>query len=278
MLENTLPTTPGALLGYTRRGPFYLMAGGSEGAPEPGPAGDQPQNAPQPPAPTPPAEPGPAPDAERVNPDARRVDELPSWGQKLIKDLRKESGDYRAQLKAAQDAADAAAKAQGPSADEVMQQAQQDFAKKIGKALGLIQDEEKPVDPKVLIDQLTTEKDQTAKERDAERELHRRALVELAVHRQSTKAGADPDALLDSRSFLRNIKEFDPNADDFAEKLTEVITKAVEDNPKFKAASLAGPPAKSGGEFTGGPGGRSSDPEQMNVDDFRARRKKPSSS
>ncbi|WP_345486038.1 hypothetical protein, partial [Planotetraspora phitsanulokensis] len=153
--------------------------------------------------------------------------------------------------------------------------AQADFAQKIGKALGLISDEEeKPVDPQTVIDTLTSERDTTAKERDSEKERHRRALIELAVHRASTKAGADPDALLDSRSFVKSVREMNPDDENFSTQLSDAIALAMENNPKFQAATQAGPPARSGGEFAGGPGGRASSPTETTVDEFRAQRKK----
>ncbi|WP_433235511.1 hypothetical protein ACQPYK_25465 [Streptosporangium sp. CA-135522] len=216
----------------------------------------------------------PAADEEKAKPDARKVDDLPAWAQAELRRARNDAVKYRTQLQNADKQAEQLAPA-GPSPEEIAAQAKAELAQQIGKALGIVE-EEKPVDPKDMIDRLTTERDSTAKERDAERELHRRALRELGVHRTALKHGADGDALLDSRSFLRSIKELDPNADDFSTVLAERIQQAIEDNPKFKAASLSGPPARSGGEFTGGPGGRSSDPEQMTTEDFRAQRRRKS--
>lgn len=213
----------------------------------------------------------PAADEEKAKPDARKVDDLPAWAQAELRRARNDAVKYRTQLQDKQ-AEQAPA---GPSPEEIAAQAKAELAQQIGKALGIVE-EEKPVDPKDMIDRLSAEKDATAKERDAERELHRRALRELGVHRTALKHGADGDALLDSRSFLRSIKDLDPDAEDFSTVLAERITQAIEDNPKFKAAALSGPPARSGGEFTGGPGGRSSDPEQMTTEDFRAQRRRKS--
>lgn len=272
---NNLPTTPGAFLGYRKDGvtPIFLIAGG---APEEG-EGQPQEQAPQAET-TPPADPpSQEQEPERVNPDARRVDELPNWAQKLIKDARKEAGDYRTRLANAQKAADEATAKQGPSQEEIAAQVRADFAQQIGKALGIITPEEdKQIDPQQVIETLTSERDQTAAERDKERDRHRRALVELAVHRASIRLGADPDALLDSRSFLKAVREMDPDAEDFSTQLTEAIQTAVENNPKFKAAAQAGPPARSGGEFTGGPGGRNPNAEPS-IDDFRKKRQQKSS-
>ncbi|MEQ4723778.1 hypothetical protein [Nonomuraea sp. B19D2] len=214
----------------------------------------------------------PAVEEDKAKPDARKINDLPAWAQAELRRARNDAVKYRQQLQEKE-----TEQQDGPSPEEVAAAAKAELAQQIGKALGLVAEEEKPVDPKEMIDRLTSERDSTAKERDSERELHRRALVELGVHRTALKQGADGDALLDSRSFLRSIKDLDPNADDFGTALGERIQQAVEDNPKFKAASLSGPPARSGGEFTGGPGGRSSDPEQMTTDDFRAQRRRQKS-
>lgn len=86
--------------------------------------------------------------------------------------------------------------------------------------------------------------------------------VELAVYRTAGKAGADADALLDSRAFQKAVADLDPAADDFAEQVTAAIGTVVEANPRYKLPEPAKPePPKptvaksSGGEFTGTPGG-----------------------
>ncbi len=236
-------------------------------------AGQAGQDAPAPEAENTPPEQAPAAEEDKAKPNARKIDDLPAWAQAELRRARTDAVKYRTQLQEKEKTAEQQA---GPSPEEVAAQAKAELAQQIGKALGLVAEEEKPVDPKEMVERLSAEKDATAKERDKERELHRRALTELGVHRTALKLGADGDALLDSRSFLRSIKDLDPNADDFGTALAERITQAVEDNPKFKPASLSGPPARSGGEFTGGPGGRSSDPDQMTTDDFRAARRRKS--
>ncbi|MEV4806771.1 hypothetical protein AB0K18_42825 [Nonomuraea sp. NPDC049421] len=264
--------TPGALLGYRKDGrPIYLIAGG---APDDGGEGTAEEETGQDPAAPPEPAGEPSTEPEPVKDDARTINDLPAWAQKELRRARTDAVNYRTKLQEAQAAADAATAAQGPNAEELQTQAQQELAQRIGKALGLIPEEEqKPVDPQEIIQRLTSERDQTAQERDQERDLHRRAMVELAVHKASGKLGADPEALLDSRSFLRAINDFDPQADGFQTSLDEAITSAIESNPKFKSAATAGPPQRSGGDFTGGSGGRSSDPELMSIDDFRKARK-----
>ncbi|WP_431928535.1 hypothetical protein [Nonomuraea jabiensis] len=282
--DRMLPTTPGAIIGYRKSGqPIRLIAGGApegEGQQQGNPQSGGPEAGVTPPT----QETPPAPDPlaavrqeEEVNPDALKVDQLPPWAQKLIRETRNEAAEFRNQLREAQKTADEAAKAKGPSAEEITAQVQSDLAKQIGKALGLVGEEQEQLTPEQIIEQLTGERDTTARERDEEKERHRRALMELAVHRQGLKLGADPDALLDSRSFLKKARDLDIDAQDFAAKLGEVIELAVTENPKFKAGSLAGPPSRSGGEFAGGPGGRVTGSEPS-IDDFRKQRQAKKSS
>lgn len=90
----------------------------------------------------------------------------------------------------------------------------------------------------------------------------RQRAVELAVYRSAGKAGADADALLDSRAFQKAVADLDPGADDFADKVTAAIGTVLEANPRYKLPEPAKqePPkptvAKSGaGDFSGTPGG-----------------------
>jgi len=86
-------------------------------------------------------------------------------------------------------------------------------------------------------------------ERDAAVAKVRDTAVELAVYRSAGKAGADPDALLDSRAFLAAVKDLDPDAADFGDKVTAAIRAAVKSNPKL-AATLS--PGRQGADHTGG--------------------------
>ncbi|MEV0236880.1 hypothetical protein [Nonomuraea sp. NPDC050786] len=287
MFDHMLPTTPGAIIGYRRNGqPIRLIAGGAEGGGDAAAAGgdsgqagdaqaqaraqsqegqtDAGSDTPDPLAAAKAAE-------QKVNPDAIKVEQLPDWAQKIVRDARKEAGDYRAALKQAQKDAEDAAKKAGPSPEEITAKVREDFAQQIGKALGLVTEEEQQLTPEQVIEKLTAEKEQTAKERDEERELRRRERLEAGVLRASGKLGADSEALLDSRTFLRKIRDLDPDADDFAAKLGDLIQLAIDENPKYKATALAATPTRSGGEFAGGPGVRPSGSEPT-IDDFRKRR------
>lgn len=98
-----------------------------------------------------------------------------------------------------------------------------------------------------------------AKERDDARAEARARSVELAVYRAAGKASANADALLDSRSFLRDLADLDPAAKDFDTKVAAAIADAVTANPAYGNAggsttTTTTPPARSGGEFTGGSG------------------------
>ncbi|MFE7316413.1 hypothetical protein ACFU7T_25475 [Streptomyces sp. NPDC057555] len=114
--------------------------------------------------------------------------------------------------------------------------ARAELAQQIGRALGIVQDDTVP-DPAALTQQLAAEQQQA-----------RQAAVELAVYRAAGTAGADPDAVLDSRQFAAIAADLDP-ADTSA--VQAAITDAIKSNPRL-AAVPAGP-ARSGGEFPGAP-------------------------
>jgi hypothetical protein len=107
----------------------------------------------------------------------------------------------------------------------------------IAKALGLKSD----ADPAELQKQL-----------DARASEARQARLELAVHRAARAAGADADALLDSRSFLAALADVDLASAGAADKVAEAVKAAVKANGKLAAAPAA--PGKSGAEITGGAG------------------------
>ncbi|MFJ9869064.1 hypothetical protein [Streptomyces sp. NPDC101165] len=100
-------------------------------------------------------------------------------------------------------------------------------------------------DPAQLAAQATTERDAALAEA-------RTLRVELAAHQAAHGAGADPARLLDSRTVEKQLADLDPTDAKFGEKLTAVITGAVEANPHLRAEGApAGPPA-GGADFTPG--------------------------
>lgn len=83
--------------------------------------------------------------------------------------------------------------------------------------------------------------------------------LRLAIRENASKAGADPVAVIDSASFRDSVKELDPDADDYDDRVTDAMKKAVKANPKL-AAGTAGQgsgPGRQGADHTGGSGGRS---------------------
>ncbi|MEW1672822.1 hypothetical protein AB0O47_06170 [Streptomyces noursei] len=117
-------------------------------------------------------------------------------------------------------------------------EARAELAQQIGRALGLVQDDAPP-DPAALTQQLA-----------AEQQRAKQTAVELAVYRAAGAAGADPDALLDSRQFAAAVAELDPTD---ADAVQSAITEALKANPRLTAAPAAPGPARGGGEFSGAP-------------------------
>lgn len=157
--------------------------------------------------------------------DSAKVEDLPDWAQKMVKDLRTEAASARTNAKKT-------------AADEARNALVQD----LGKALGLVKGDEDKLTPEQLADRVN-KAESTAKQ----------TTLELAVYRTAGKAGADPDALLDSRGFLSSIQDLDPSANNFTTKVTDAIKDAVKNNPKLKA-SQAGAGSSSADHGTGGSG------------------------
>lgn len=138
-----------------------------------------------------------------------RVEDLPEWAQKIIRDTRSEAATHR-------------------TAKTAAEQQSQGILQAIAKAAGIEVPGEKP-DPAKLAADLTAAQN-TAKQ----------SAIQLAVYKAASAAGGNPDALLDSNTFLANVRELDPTSSDFNTKVTEAITTAVTANPSLKAARAAG--------------------------------------
>jgi hypothetical protein len=134
-------------------------------------------------------------------------------------------------------------------------QARTELAQQIGKALGIVQDDTPP-DPQQLTQQLA-----------AEQAKARQTAVELAVYRAASAAGANPDALLDSRAFADAVAQVDPNDRD---GITTAIRTAIEANPRLAAQQVPAGPAKGGAEF-GTPASTEVTPQQFAAMDYAAR-------
>lgn len=142
--------------------------------------------------------------------DAQKVEDLPDWAQKLIRDTRDEAAKNRT----------------GRSAAE---EQQQKILRAVAQAAGLKIDGDDQPTPEQLAEQLNASQNQA-----------REAAVQLAVYREAAKHQGDPDALLDSRAFLAKVSDLDPTAGDFASKVETAIKDAVNSNPKLKTVQAAG--------------------------------------
>lgn len=164
-------------------------------------------------------------DKPKPKPPVKKADEDPAAElERLRKELKQANGE----------AAKARTSAKKAAADE----ARSEIMKELGKVLGLVEDDDKTPDPAALKAQI-----------ESATAAHRETAVELAVYRGASKHGADPDALTDSRAFLKSIADLDPNDEGFAKAVSAAIKAAVTDNPKLKAASQA--PARTSGDFSG---------------------------
>jgi hypothetical protein len=96
-----------------------------------------------------------------------------------------------------------------------------------------------PATPEQLTQQLTAAQEQA-----------RQTAVELAVYRTAPAAGANPDALLDSRAFAAAVAALDPT--DTA-AVTAAIQAAITANPQLAAQTAPTGPTRGGAEFNGAP-------------------------
>ncbi|GAA4176557.1 hypothetical protein [Gryllotalpicola koreensis] len=149
-----------------------------------------------------------------------------------LKRLRDENAKLRTGNKdAAQKAIDdAVAKAR---ADAAAEQAQT-----IGKALGLIKDDE-PADPSKLIEQLTQERDSIKTERDALAKQRAARTEEDAIRAAAKTHGADLDLVTPYLKGTGALTALDQNADDYAEQVSALVKATVDKNPKLREVLVA---------------------------------------
>ncbi|HEY8588483.1 MAG TPA: hypothetical protein VIL55_02910 [Naasia sp.] len=95
------------------------------------------------------------------------------------------------------------------------------------------------------------ERDEARKALTPAQEAAQARALELAVVRTAPSKGANPDALLDSRSFQTAVSKLDPASDTFAADLESAIASAVEANSSLRAAPQ-GARRSGGADFTGG--------------------------
>lgn len=165
--------------------------------------------------------------------------------------LRREAANYRTQRNEFKTAAETAA------AEKAAAEKQRDdltaILQGINKALNPGADE--TPDPAKLAEQLAARDADLAKlAEDKDREI-RNLRVERAAEAAARKAGADVQALLDSRSFSAAVTKLDPTSETFADDLASAVTAAMEANPRLKADAPVAQSRKSGAEFPGRSGG-----------------------
>lgn len=159
-----------------------------------------------------------------------KVEDLPDWAQKVIKDARADAGKARTTAKA-----------------EAAEEASKKILSDVLTALG-VKGNKTPT-----LEEVQAELEKLRNENGSKDGDLNQTKVELAVYRIASKAGGDPDALLDSRTFLAEVKDLDPSAKDFSDKVTAAIKTAVKDNPKLKA-SRVGAGSSSADHGSGGSG------------------------
>lgn len=152
---------------------------------------------------------GGAQDANTNEPDV--------FDRKYVEQLRKEAADNRIKAK---EHADAVEKATSEK---------DDFINTIGKALGFIKDENtEAADANKIVEQLTSERDETAKQL---RELRE----ENALNKAIATHGADDSLTI---AYLRGtgaLADLDPAADNYTDQVSQVVQEAVTSNPKLAA-------------------------------------------
>lgn len=172
-----------------------------------------------------------------------------TFPQEYVRELRAEAAKNRVELQKA--IADAEAKAQQAAA-EAAARSREELAQSLGKALGIVKDDA-PVDPAELLKQAQAKATEAERMSATNRSQAQSLQVELALYRAADRAGADSAALLDSRSFMDEVKGLDPTASDFASQVEAAIAQKLESNPRYrKAAQRVVTASRSGGDMTAG--------------------------
>lgn len=164
-----------------------------------------------PPGPAAPPAPPATPPADAPTDPPGKVEDLPEWAQKVIRDAR--AGEAAARTNAKQAAADEARNA---------------LAQQIGKALGLVQDE--PLDPAKL---------QTSLEA-VQAELYGLKL-DRAVAAAAKAAGAAEDLVTAKLAYEGKLDGLDPASQDFATTVAALVAEAVQNDPRLRSTPGAAP-------------------------------------
>jgi len=149
------------------------------------------------------------PNTENKDNGKAQGDDLPDWARAQLTKANKEAARYRTEAKAA------------------AEKAQQETVAKLLGALGRTPDGDKAAPTA----------DELAKELEAKSKAERQALTELAVYKHAAKAGANPELLLDSRTFIDGLKDIDLADTD---ALTAHITETVKAHPYLSGKKTPG--------------------------------------
>lgn len=213
------------------------------------------------PAPGAPADPAPAEPVEPAAPvEPSPVEQPPAaaptdpaepetFSREYVEKLRRENASAREKAKT-----DAAAAAEA---------AKTELAQSIGKALGLVKDDE-TVKPEDLLAQAQADRQSAIDDANATKR-------DLAVLRNADKHGANVEELLESVSFGRKLATLNPTDDDFASQVDALIKDTVDGNPaKFKRVQVA--TSTGGTQHTGETA--PVDPESKSIEQLREERRK----
>ena len=188
------------------------------------------------------------------------IDDLPDWAQKELKRLRAEAGKDRTAAK--EKAATEARKAAEAEAAKVLEQeraANAERLKRIARELGLAEDEKSELTPEQMVEKITAERDAEKTAREEEAKAYAELAREVAIQDAANMHDARADRLLDSRTFMRQIRDLDPKAEGFRAAVAEAVEKAVEADGDLKVTRKPTPPAVSGGTTVAGSKTRSVD-------------------
>lgn len=191
------------------------------------------------PAPAAPAATSPAPAGDEAPWKAEDFDSERAW-----KKIQAQKADLEAErAKRAQAVKDAETAAEKRAAEKAY--------KEIGKSLGVVSDDETPTVEG--LSQALQQKDATLTTRDAENQALR---IENAILRHASRFGGDADALTDSESFKKKLKDLDPTAENHASEVERLVKEAIESNTRYRKVQVTpsntnGNPAPSGSP-TGG--------------------------
>lgn len=188
------------------------------------------------------------------------------YSKGYVERLRRENARYRTENKEALEKA----------SEEAATRAREELAQSIASTLGLADDGE-PVDPEELVRQAelrATESEERAS--GALKALRDYEIKDAVVTAAQSKSG-DAALLIPYLKGKGALKGLDPEADDFADRVSAIVEAEIEANPKFKVDTATVVPSRSGGDFSGGTGAGSAladDSIDALRDKRRARRQK----